>query len=112
MAVFSGAMPVLPGKLDELRAFGREVMGARRSDFDEYWKRQGVTRGTCSIQELPNGRVQAVVWFERDDLKAGAESAEDSSEFAVWFRGRVKEITGIDLEPRTDPPELVIDWKA
>jgi hypothetical protein len=106
-------MPVLPGKLDELRAFGRELMGARRSEFDEYQKRGGVTRQTVSIQELPNGRVQAIVWLEGEDREVGAEPVQESSEFAVWFRERVQEITGVDLAgPATRDPELVLDWKA
>jgi len=114
MAVLSGTWPVLPGKLDELRALGRELMGARRSELDEYQKRAGVTRQTVSIQELPSGRAQAVIWIEREELEAGAESAQDSSsEFAVWLRGRVKEITGIDLAgPSGGDPEVVLDWKA
>ena len=32
---------------------------------------------------------------------------------SVWFRGRVKDITGIDLaDPAEGGPELLIDWKA
>jgi hypothetical protein len=61
---------------------------------------------------MPDGSSVMVVWFECEDVeKAFADAAQDSSEFAVWFRDRVKEVTGFDLtEPPEGGPELVLDW--
>jgi hypothetical protein len=58
-------------------------------------------------------RVRAV-WFESPDPeKSFAELAQDSSDFAVWFRERVKEVSGVDLaEPPEGGPELILDWNA
>lgn len=114
MAVYSGAFAILPGKVDAARALAKETMGARRSGFDESQKRGGITRETWSIQETPDGSAFVLVWFESADPdKAFAELAQDSSEFAVWFRRRVQEITGVDLtEAPEGGPELVLDWKA
>ena len=114
MAVFNGAFPVLPGKLDAARAFAEETMGARRSGFDESQKRGGITRETWSIQETPDGSAFVLVWFESADTdKAFGELAQDSSEFAVWFRERVQEISGVDLAAAPEGgPELVLDWNA
>ena len=55
MAVFNGAFPVLPGKVDTARAFAKETMGPRRSGYDESQKRGGITRETWSVQETPDG---------------------------------------------------------
>jgi hypothetical protein len=55
------------------------------------------------------------VWFESPDPdKSFAELAQDPSDFAVWFRRKVKEISGVDLAepPEEAPPEVVLDWKA
>ena len=114
MAVFNGAFPVLPGKLEEARAFAKETMGPRRSGFDEIQKRGTVTRETWSIQEMSDGSAIVLVWFEADDIdKVFVEAAQDSSEFAVWFRGCVQEITGVDLtETPEGGPELTLDWSA
>ena len=114
MAVFNGAFPILPGKVDDARAFAEETMGARRSGFDESQTRGGVTRETWSIQEMSDGSAIVLVWFESTDPdKTFAELSQDSSEFAVWFRGRVQELNGIDLtEPPEGGPELVLDWRA
>jgi len=114
MAVFNGAFPVLPGKIDAARAFARETMGARRSGFDESQQRGGITRETWSIQETPDGNALVLVWFESaDPEKAFAELAQDTSEFAVWFRAQVQEVSGVDLsEAPEGGPELILDWNA
>jgi hypothetical protein len=114
MAVFNGAFPILSGKVEAARAFAKETMGAQRSGFDESQKRGGITRETWSIQETPDGNAFVLVWFESPDPeKSFAELAQDSSDFAVWFRERVKEVSGVDLaEPPEGGPELVLEWKA
>jgi hypothetical protein len=114
MAVFNGAFPVLPGKVEAARAFAKETIGAQRSGFDESQKRGGITRETWSIQETPDGNAFVLVWFESPDPeKSFVELAQDSSDFAVWFRKQVKEISGVDLaEPAEGGPELILDWKA
>jgi hypothetical protein len=113
MAVFNGAFPVLPGKLDTVRAFAKETVGQRRAGFDESQSRGAITRETW-LQENPDGSAVVLVWFESPDPeKSFAEVAQDSGEFAVWFRGRVKEVSGVDLaEPPEGGPELILDWSA
>lgn len=57
----------------------------------------------------------SVFWIESPDPeKALAVSAEDASEFAVWFRERVKEINGIDLTVAAQPPlrTVTLDYGA
>src|SRR2546430_1678771 len=69
---------------------------------------------TWSVQENPDGSAFVLVWFESPDPeKSFAELAQDSSDFAVWFRERVKEVSGVDLtEPPEGGPELILDWNA
>jgi hypothetical protein len=112
MAVFNGAFPILPGKVEAARALAKER--PRRSGHEETQKRGGITRETWSIQETPDGNAFVLVWFESPDPeKSFAELAQDSSDFAVWFRSQVKEVSGVDLaEPPEGGPELVLDWKA
>lgn len=114
MAIFNGAFPILPGKTAAARAFAKETMGPHRQGYDEAQKRGGITRESWSIQETPDGNALVLVWFESPDPeKSFAELAQDPSDFAVWFRGQVKEITGVDLtEPAEGGPELILEWKA
>jgi hypothetical protein len=115
MAVFNGAFPILPGKVDTARAFAKETMGAQRAGYDESQKRLGITRETWSIQENPDGSAFVLVWFESPDPeKSFMELGQDSSDFAVWFRARVKEVSGVDLTepPSEGGPEVVLDWEG
>jgi hypothetical protein len=114
MAVFNGAFPVLAGKVDAIRAFAEETMGAQLSGFEEAQRRVDSTRETWSIQQLPDGSAIILVWVETQNVEAVfTDLAHDDSEWTVWFRGRVLEITGIDLtQPAPGAPELILDWRA
>ena len=63
MAVFNGAFPILPGKIDAARAFASDVAGGRKAEFKDMQKRSGTTRETWSLQETPAGAFM-LVWFE------------------------------------------------
>jgi hypothetical protein len=114
MAIFNGAFPVLPGKLDAARSYAKETMGPQRSGFDEWQKRGKTTRETWSLQENPDGSAVLIVLLESPDPQQSfAEHAQDSSDFAVWFRERIKEVSGVDLtQPQEGGPELILEWSA
>ena len=113
MAVFNGAFPILPGKEKEAHAFAEEVNGPRRNDYAAMQKRGGTTRETWSFQATPAGAL-ILVWFEAADVEAAfTDLATASDAVTVWFRGRLKDLTGVDLaEPAEGGPELLLDWKA
>jgi len=111
--VFNGVFPVQAGKEEDARAFAAETMGARRAGFDAYHARAGNTRETWALQETPMGSF-LLVWFEGDVVKAFNDLANYDSEFMTWFRGRVLDVTGVDLAvpPTAPPPELLVDSHA
>ena len=55
-----------------------------------------------------------LVWFEGHVQKAFLDHATDDSELETWFRGRVLDVTGVDLAaPPAGPlPEVLFDWHA
>jgi hypothetical protein len=113
MATFIGAFPVLPGKDDDAHKFAQETMG-RGEEFSASQKRGGVTKEEWAFQQSPMGSLM-LVHFEANDIeKAFGVLAQSSDGFDVWFRGRVQELTGVDLaaEPEGPPPEIVLDWRA
>ena len=113
MATFIGAFPVLPGKDDDVRKFAQETMG-RSEELSASQKRGGITKEEWSLQQSPMGSL-VLVHFEAADIeKAFATLAQSSEDFDVWFRGRVQELTGVDLaaEPEGPPPEIILDWRA
>jgi hypothetical protein len=113
MAVFNGVFPILPGKLDDARAFAEETMGAHQADYDAAQRRAGVTRETWTLETAPDGSSFVLVWFEAADTDAAFAQLMGDSEHYEWFRGRVKDVTGVDLsEPTEGGPEVVLDWSA
>jgi hypothetical protein len=115
MAVYNGAYPVLPGKVDAARAFAAAVAGPRRAEFDEMQRNAKTSRETWSFQEMPGDGGLVLVWFEADDVEhALAQAFTDTSEFGQWFVAQVHDITGLDMSqpPDVAPPEVVLDWSA
>ena len=91
---------------------GGDARGSR-AEFEALQARSGTTRETWAMQETPMGSFM-LVWFEGDVEKAFADLATDDSEFMTWFRGRVLDVTGVDLgaPPDGPPPAVLVDWHA
>jgi hypothetical protein len=113
MGVFNGMFPIKAGREEDARAFAAETDGARQADFDAHHRRVGTTRETWALQETPMGSFM-LVWFEGDVEKAFGDLASNDSEFVTWFRGRVLDLTGVDLGAPSDapPPAVLVDWHA
>jgi hypothetical protein len=113
MAVFLGAFPVLPGKDDDARKFAQETLG-RREEFNTSQKESGVTKEEWSLQASPMGSL-ILVRFECNDIeKSFVRLAASTDTFDVWFKERVKEVSGVDLSAPSDapPPEIILNWSA
>jgi hypothetical protein len=113
VGVFNGVFPIRAGKEEDARAFAAETVGARRAGYEAHHARVGNTRETFTLQETPMGSF-LLVWFEGDVQKAFVDLATDDSDFMMWFRGRVHDVTGVDLAapPAGSPPEVLFDWHA
>ena len=111
MGVFNGMFPIQAGKEEEARAFAAETVGARLAGFEAHHARVGNTRETFTLQETPMGSF-LLVWFEGDVQEAFVDLATDDSDFTKWFRGRVLDLTGVDLAapPAGPQPEVLFDW--
>jgi hypothetical protein len=114
MTSFASAFPLLPGKAEQWKQFNHEMIGSRRSEFEAFLQRQGVTREVVALQQTPQGDM-VVVYFEAPDIAHAFEVLGSSQEpFDVWFREQAKDTTGIDFsQPASGPlPEIYIDWQA
>jgi hypothetical protein len=111
MAVFNGAFPILPGKEQEGRDLAAACMGERRKEFERQLTSDEISRETWALQETPMGSF-VLVWFEAPDIeKVFTHLATTSDEFTTWFRGQVKNLTGVDLSapPESPPPDVLVD---
>lgn len=113
MASISMAIPVKPGKSDELRSFTEEVLGPRRAAFEASEKRIGITREGWYLQPSPMGDLM-IIWVEADDpMTAVGGFIQSRDDFDTWCKARILDLTGVDFEnPPEGAPEVLMDWSA
>jgi hypothetical protein len=102
-------VPVKPGKEEALRDFYREVDGPRRDDYDRSEQRLGITKEIAWSARTNGGRA-AVIYIESDDFEtAFGKFVQSQDEFDLWFKERVLDISGLDLNnpPEMELPELL-----
>src|SRR5262249_41477536 len=112
VAVFSGAFPgccrgsSMPCARSPQKRLMRGCLASRRR------RGRGVDSRDRSIQQLPDGSAFVLVWVETQTVEVVfADLAQDDSEWSVWFRAGVQEITGVDLtEPAGAVPDVILDW--
>jgi hypothetical protein len=96
------ALPLLAGKTEAARAFLRELEGERQAAYAASEARLGLTKEVWALQALPEGGSY-VVYFEGADVPgAFRQFAASQDAFDRWFKDRVRETTGADLN--TPPP--------
>ena len=96
-------VPVLPGKEGELRAFYREVDGPRQQDYERSEQRLGITKEIAWVAPVDGGSA-AVIYIESENFEQTfSEFVQSQDEFDLWFKQRVLDISGLDLN---NPPEM------
>ncbi len=114
MTAITFAIPILPGKTEAWKQAIIEMLGTRKSEFEESRRRMGLTREVVSLQSGPNGDY-VVVCLEGDD-PAGVVSRYLGSDepFDRWFAETV--LTGTHgMDGSQEPPpanEVFVDWSA
>lgn len=105
------AVPILPGKTEQLRKFINELNNDRNKDFVASRKKLNVHERTF-LQQTPMGDMVIVTLEGPDPERAFKDFSSGNDEFTNWFVKQVKEIHGIDLnDPPPAFPELLIDSK-
>ena len=108
-------LPLLPGKTEEARAFQRELDTERKADYARSERAIGITKEHWFIAALPAGD-HLVAYMESEDFAASlGQFAASKDEFDLWFKRRLDEVTGVDLNnppPDMQLPELVSSYEA
>jgi len=109
------ALPVLPDKTSQARAFMRQLDGERRAEFDRSERRIGITKELWYLAQLPSGD-HLIGYMEAVDFNralGGFVSSRD--EFDMWFKAEMLAVTGLDLNnppANMQPPELLSHYEA
>ena len=102
----SVAFPVLEGKTDDARAFFRELETQRKSAYTACEQRLNITKEVWHLQQTPQGDL-LLAYIESPDV-AGALSkfSQSGDEFDQWFKKRMAEVTGGDLNAEVTGVDL------
>jgi len=106
MASLAFVFPLTPGKTEEWRYWGEEILGPRRSEYQAFRRRLGLTVQRMYLQHTPQGD-RAIIYLEGEDLQRTFQELRTSQDsFAVWFRQRAGDLLdGLDLT-QTSPGSL------
>jgi hypothetical protein len=95
------ALPVLAGKTGAAHTFFGELEGERKSAFADSEQRINITKESWHLQHTPQGDL-LLAYIESPDFASALESFSGSrDEFDEWFKQRLVEVTGVDLN---NPP--------
>ena len=108
------AVPILPGKTADARAFMRELDTTRRAEYDRSERRIGITKEVWYLAPMPSGD-QLIGYMESADCPGALQRFSQSrDDFDVWFKERMRAVTGLDLDnpPQDGLPELLSTYEA
>src|SRR5919199_690546 len=108
------ALPILPGKTEDARAFLRELESECKEQYAASERRLGLVKEVWALQQTPQGDLYVVYFAGQDIGRAFQQFAASQDEFDQWFKRRVQETTSADLN--TPPPgplsEILSDYQA
>ena len=101
------ALPIHEARSAAARAFLQELEGDRKNDYAASEQRLGITKEVWAIQQTPMGEL-FVVFFQAPDIPGAVGAFVGSQDsFDLWFKDRVKDTTGVDLN--VPPPGALSD---
>ena len=107
-------VPITPGKTQDARDFMRELEEKRKPDYGRSERRIGITKEAWYLARAPGGD-QFVAYMETPTSARPCPCSPGSQdEFDLWFKRRLADSTGLDLNiPPSGPlPELLSSYSA
>jgi hypothetical protein len=98
-------VPVQPGRTDDARDFMRELEASRKSEYARSEERIGITKEVWFLAGVAGGDA-LIGYMETPDFgRALGLFSQSRDEFDMWFKRRMADSTGIDLN---DPPAMTL----
>ena len=107
-------LPVQEGHADDAREFMRELEASRKADYARSEERIGITKEAWFLAAAPGGDVLVGYMETGDFAKALGLFSQSQDEFDMWFKRRMADCTGVDLNdpPAMTLPELLSSYSA
>jgi hypothetical protein len=108
------ALPILPGKTEDARAFQGELDGSRKGEYAASEERIGIAREFWFLQQTPQGDMLLAYMESRDFAAALGQFSKSQDGFDRWFKQRLADVTGVDLNTPPSGPlsELLSSYEA
>jgi hypothetical protein len=107
-------IPIYDDKHGVAREFMRELEQERKDEYAASEQRIGIDKEVWYIADVPGGR-QFVAYMETLDFaNALGMFSQSRDPFDVWFKERLLEATGLDLNhpPEMELPELLSSYNV
>ena len=105
------AVPILPGKTAQARAFLRALGDERKEEFAACEARLGVTKEVWAIQSGPQGDLLICYFAAADVGQVATVFTASQEEFDVWFNAQLTETAGPNWGSQ-HPSEILADYQA
>jgi hypothetical protein len=107
-------IPVHAGRADDAREFMRELEASRKGEYARSEQRIGITKEVWFLAQADGGEAMVAYMETSDFPNALRLFSESQDEFDVWFKRRLADATGVDLNhpPEMTLPELLSSYSA
>jgi hypothetical protein len=109
------ALPILPGKMEAVKAMFKTIRDEKMKENERVDKIAGVEKEQDFVQSTPMGDM-LYMYIESKDIQktlaAFGSLAASKDPYAVWFDEELKKNTGVDISqpPTVAPPENVLSY--
>ncbi len=98
------ALPILPGKTGQARAFMAALEGPRKGEYARSERAIGIAKECWFLQATPHGDLLVAYMESHDVARALAMFAASHEPFDAWFKAQLLAATSVDLnEPLPGP---------
>jgi hypothetical protein len=98
-------IPVQPGQTNDARAFMRELEASRKDEYARSEDRIGITKEVWFLAGVAGGDAMVAYMETNDFANALRLFSQSQDEFDMWFKRRLADATGVDLN---DPPDMTL----
>ncbi len=105
MATYVFAMPILPGKTEDLKRYAREAMGPRREEYHKSSQKMKLDVEQVWIQHTPQGDFAVARWETDNPTHIFEEAMKSNDPYDKWFREKVI-IECFGLDPNGPLPQI------
>jgi hypothetical protein len=106
------ALPILPGKTENIKAMFKTIKEKKWKEYDSAQKNSGVEKEQDFLQTTPMGDMLLVYLESKDIQKTFMAFASSKDPLDLWYIEEMKKKTGVDFtQPPAGPlPEMLISY--